>query len=340
MAKRKPHLKSKASSEATAVATSRGGGKKFKVKKTTTKLLILPPVEEDAAIFATTFQHTAWKNNKPTGHASSPLANGDPDKCHDMGWAVRDAFKDSKDKKKKDYFRNFLANEQHHINVLDIDEPELGAQTFTMPPSVSKVVIQEFKDVENDDYTDIADLDEGRILQITTNGETGLKVRYETVKFKKKPAGLLEKGIVDEDLADSLWENMPDLSKLQPKWNEKEFEAFFEKLKKDAAKIGIDCDDLESQYEGDEDEDEVDGDDSDDEFEEDDDNEEDDSEEDDDEESEDDDEEESEDDDEDFEDDEEEDEPVKKKKTVKKSKTKSGKSEKSGKKSPRTKKRK
>jgi hypothetical protein len=252
-------LKSKASSEATKKELSKGGGGKgFKFKKTITKLLILPPVEEDSAIFETIYKHTLWGAKGPLASCSSPMANGETDKIHQMGWDVQKKYSKNKDEKLKGFFRSFLVDEKHAINVLDLNDIEAGAQTLQMPSSVADVVLQEFADVVENDYTDICDLDEGRILQITTNGDQGTKkVRYTVVKFLKNTAGLRESGLVDEDMEGDLIENMPNLKKLQPKYNEKEFEDFLKKVMKEGEKLGIDFDDLSNDEEEVEDEDEI-----------------------------------------------------------------------------------
>jgi len=294
-------LKSRASSEATKKANSKGGGgKNFKIKKKVSRLLILPPVEEDAAIFETTYDHTLWGNGKPLASCSSPFANDEEDKIHSLGWDVQKKYKDSKDQKLKSFYQNLLVNEKNVINVLDLDDLEAGAQKWPMPKSVSEVVMQEFADVEDDDFTDIADLDEGRPLQITTNGESGNKIRYKVVKFLKKGASLLEDGELDEDQVAEIIENMPNLKKEQKKWDEDEFENFLKKVTKEGEKIGIDWDDLDSDVEEEEEEDdeyEAEEGDNDSEFEID---------------------EDEEFDDEEFEEEEEEEEPVRKKKAVKK----------------------
>jgi hypothetical protein len=231
-------MKSKATKEAAKKAKEKGGGfSNFKISKTTHRLLILGPIEDRPAIF-TSVIHELWKNKRPVARVASPSFSGQPDKISKMGWAIRDAYKESSNTKKKEYFRNFLPKENHYVNVLDLDDIDAGPQVYQMSGAVAEVVLDEITDCDGD-LTSICDFDEGRILQVRHNGKTGLQRRYKA-KFLADTANLIEDGILTDEDIDDIADKMSDLTKMQPKFDQDAFDELYEKLLKAADKNGID----------------------------------------------------------------------------------------------------
>lgn len=252
-------MKSSATKKAVKAATeSAGGMKRFKWddNRITAELLILGTVSDDVGAVFTSKNHEDWVKGRPASRSGTPSytskeggrATGEQDKIVNTGWKLRDRFANSKNEKKKDLYRKFLLNTQHHVNVLDLKNIEAGPMVYTMPSAVANVVLEEFKDV-GEDTTSICDFDEGRKLYIKSNGEKGLKRRYTLVKFKS-PANLLEDGTLTSEDVEDIAGKIFDLRKLQLSFNEESFEKHYNYLLEKASALGVEVD----GYESDEDE--------------------------------------------------------------------------------------
>jgi len=254
------------SQEAVEKATKKGGGYAgFKITKETTKLLILGVVEgkSDSVVFTVT-KHEVWGNSKLFGRCGSPSVDGETDKIADMGWKLRDKYAESSNTKKKDLWKKFALQRPSFVNIINLDDVGAGPQVFQMSNSIAETVMEEIKDTvkEEGNLSSICDLDEGRILIIKSNMKPKLQRRYK-VKFSSKTANLSDHKEFTDEMEAEWVEKMFDLTKLQPKLVEDEFEAHFEKLKKAASKLGVDIDDFydDDDTELEEDEEEVEDDD-------------------------------------------------------------------------------
>lgn len=245
-------MKSKATKEAAKKATESGGGlKSFKMdkNKTTANLLVLGSVKEEMGAVFTAKCHELWKAGKPVHTCGTPSvdklgnATGEKDPIVDTGWKLREKFLKSTNKKKKDFFKNFLLKTKHFVNVLDLDNLEAGPQCYLMPSSVADVVLEEFNEV-GEDISSICGFDEGRILYIKHNGGEKLARKYKVVKFKNETANLLEDGALTEEDLVEIEKKLYDLSRHQPAYSETEFEKHLEHLGKAAQALGIDLEDL------------------------------------------------------------------------------------------------
>lgn len=261
MAKKKFKMSSKATKEAAKKANSTGSSiKQFKMdeNRVSAEVLILGPVEDDAPAIFTTKKHQIWKDKRPVSVVGTPSVNangdatGEKDKIMEIGWKLREKYKDSENEKKKTFWQKFLPDTQHHICVLDLKNVEAGPLVYSMPKMVADFVIDEINE-HSDDLTSICDFDEGRKLYIKHNGEKGMNRKYKVVKFKGE-AKLLEDGLIEEEDLDEIAEKMPDLRRLQPKFDQDAFDTHLEKLAKMAQKIGIDLDDLDVDSDEDDDE--------------------------------------------------------------------------------------
>jgi hypothetical protein len=257
-------MKSKATKKAVKAATESGGGlKRFKWddNRLSGELLILAPVNDDMGAVFTSKNHEYWVNGRPVSKAGTPSyssknggeATGEEDKLVTLGWKLRDKYANSKNEKKKDFWRKCMLNTQHHCVVLDLKNIEAGPMVYTMPTSVSDVVLEEIKDTlaEEDDLTSICDFDEGRRLYIKTNGEKGKKRKYKIIKFKDA-VNLIEDGALSEEDLEEMSKKVYDLSKLQMKYSDESFEKHYEFIVEKAKKLGIDIDDLDEAEEDDE----------------------------------------------------------------------------------------
>lgn len=250
---KKFHYGSKASKEAAEKATRRGGKvDKFKMETDKAKLLILGATDPKVPAVFTTVIHelTLFKKKngkmevKNLGRCASPAFDGETDQLMQLGFKLKEKYKDSKNEKKKNFWKECMPERKHHVNVLNLSNPDDGAKTYTMPNAVAEVVLDEFKDC-GDDVGSICDFDEGRPLMVKVKaGKRGHKsVRYGA-KFLAKQAGLIERGLIDDETIEELAEGVIDLTRLQPKFNEEEFEKYFEMIAKRAEKIGIDLEEV------------------------------------------------------------------------------------------------
>lgn len=235
------NMKSKASKEAAKKATAKGGVSNFKMEGKKANLLILGEVDGKPAVF-TARHHEIWANKRPVSKYGAPGVDGETDKVSDLGWKLRDKYKDNKNDKKKDFFKKFLPKTSHVVNVLDLDNLDRGPQVYQMSGAVSEVVLEEFIDM-GDDQTSICDFDEGRILEIKTNGKQGLQKRYKC-KFLAETAGLLENNDISEEELEDIADKTYDLTKLQQAYTKEAEEKHLELLAKAADKLGINIDDL------------------------------------------------------------------------------------------------
>ena len=251
-------LKSSATKKAAKKAAERGAKySNFSMgDKASAKLLILGPTKEDHAAVFTTSVHEVWANGKPVAKCGSPQFTGDDDKIAKIGWKLHKKFKENKNPKLKEAYKMFLPKQNNHIVVLDMDDVEAGPQIFPMTGAVSEVVLDEINDAENDDLSDICDLNEGRLLFVKSNKKPKLKRRYKA-KFLTQTANLLEDGILDEESAEELAKNVPDLTKLQPAFDEKAYEKVLNLLTQRMAKLGVDVEALGDSESNDESDDET-----------------------------------------------------------------------------------
>lgn len=262
-------MKSKATKKAVKAATeSSNGMKRFKWddNRVSGEFLILAPVKDDMGAVFTAKNHEYWANGRPMSRSGTPSytaknggeATGEKDKIVETGWKLRDKYGNSKNEKKKDFWKKFLLRTSHNILVLDLKNVEAGPMVWSLPQSVSDVVLDEIKDAlsdEDGDLSSICDFDEGRRLFVKTNGLKGKKRKYKVVKFKE-PVNLIEDGAIEEDDLEEIEEKMADLSSLQLQYKEELFEKHYEFLKEKGKKIGIDIEDLDDDEEESEDGDE------------------------------------------------------------------------------------
>lgn len=261
-------MKSKATAQAAKAATESSKGiKRFKFgeNQKSAQLLILGSIKDDVSFIHTTKNHMYYSSKGNGSNCGTPSwvatkeggkATGEEDKIIQTGWKLRDKYGESNNKKKKEFWRKCMPRTQQHVAVIDIKNPDAGPLVYSMPQDVANTVLEEIKllDEEQDgDYTSICDFDEGRILTIKTNGKSGLARKYTSVSFRGE-ANLLADGIITEEMIGEFEEQMPDLMKLQLKYDEDQFEKHYNFLKKMASKLGIDFDDLEDEDEDDGDE--------------------------------------------------------------------------------------
>lgn len=240
------------SAEALRGRSSGGKLPMFKIKKKVTELFILTPKDIDAPVVFTSYVHKFTqghgKNFKVLKQCASPAFTQEQDEITDLGWKLRDEYKSSDSKSKADFYKQLVADNDDYILVLDVNDVERGPQIFKMPYSVSKVVIPALDTcmTENDgDLHDYCHPEEGKILVIETNGETGFSVRYTEVYFDEdKPSCLFSDKIISEEKFDEVLKNRPLMDKLQPPFSKEEFEAYIDFCFEKADEIGINLDDI------------------------------------------------------------------------------------------------
>jgi hypothetical protein len=135
--------------------------------------------------------------------------------------------------------------------VLDLDNIEAGPQVFSMPNSVASIVLDEINDCDGE-LESICDFDKGRIFLVKHNGKQKLAKEYKA-KFLPQTANLIEDGVLDEAQIEELAEKIYDLKKMQPKFDEVEYEKYKEMLLKSAEKLGMSLDSTDSSDEDDDD---------------------------------------------------------------------------------------
>ena len=215
------------------------GGKinRLKLKAETTGILLLPPLKGKPFIKEVT-THSYWspKENKfVVNNVVSPTMSGEKDPIMEVGWAYREKYKDSDNKKLKDLWRMFMPKDHRYVNCINIKAIDEGPMVLDMPKIVFDTVTDEILEVEDDGgMRSICHLDEGRILKIKHNGGQGFQKKYEVVKFLNKTANLIEGGKVEKaDLINA----MVDLDKLEPVKDEAKLKEALATLKKIARSI-------------------------------------------------------------------------------------------------------
>ena len=240
-------MSSKKNKEALDKASRKGGTAEFRMGDAAKKqLLVCPPTSEEKAVFFTGTFHILFMGGKFLGKCGSPAFDGERDKIADLGWALKDKYAKSSNKKKQEAWRMCMPSRPTYVNVIDLtneDTIKAGPMIYNMSGAVAEVVLDEIKDIEegDGDLTPLCDFDEGKVLQIRSNGEKGLKRRYKA-KFLSDTASLIEDGVANEVLIAEWADKMTDLESLQPKFVEEEYEKYFSKLKKILSEMGIDVD--------------------------------------------------------------------------------------------------
>ncbi len=222
----------------------------FKVNPKGSELLILPPVElsngELSEVLFTTIKHEYFKTVSGkrilAKHASSPSFNDEKDELTDLGWKIKDFYKNSDSKRENEFWSNLVPNKKDHIVVLDLNDIDAGPQIYGMSSAVSKVVKKELSKA-GDDISSLTDFDDGRILLIETNGEKGKKIRY-TAEFLDETANLLVDKVINDKDIDKWVNSFPNMQKLQPKFDEQEFQDYVDFMydKADAEGVNLDID--------------------------------------------------------------------------------------------------
>lgn len=240
-------------------AAGGGGGKignedRMKLSGGLNRVLICQPWNDKGDIVKPTMVHQVWKNKRPIATAACPrIVEGDDCKVCARGWELKDKYKDSKNQKKQNAWRLFMATQDHYANVINLQGDDRSVKILKLPQKAYATLLDE---VNSDDVSlkDICHLDNGRPMRIKGNGKEGNFRRYEIAKFEKNPANLIANGEVDkEEVLNALF----DLDKLQPKPNEKKLEEVFLKIKKQATSIlGAEAEEEDEDEDVDADEDE------------------------------------------------------------------------------------
>ena len=210
--------------------------------------------------------HESWTNKK-LNYRVACAKGQDRSDCPvcNMGWQVRDHYANSKDEKKKELFRKFMPTTTTFVNAVDMKASEIKPKVYRVPNAVYSAISDEIDDAK--DLNDLFDIDDGKILKIKTNGLTGLKKKYDNVKFTDKHPKLIVDGKID---IDDLIDQMKDLETLDTPFSMKKLEKLALQLKKKYLK-GIDLEDEEvveedevdtddEEFESDEDDDDEDND--------------------------------------------------------------------------------
>lgn len=243
----------RASTESLRNKASGGKLPMFKIKNATTELFILCPVDPDADVVFTTYIHRfteGWgKNFKILKQCASPAFTQEQDSITDLGWKLREEYGNSDSKAKAGLWKQLVADSDDHVVVLDIANPQAGAQIFKMPHTVKEYVVPYLDDVMDrceGDLHDVCHPEEGKVLVISTNGQDGLNRKYTNIFFDdEKPACLFSDNIVTEQEYDGIVDRQPKMDKiLQPKYVQAEFDAYLDFCYEEAERMGINLDDL------------------------------------------------------------------------------------------------
>lgn len=202
------------------------GGKfdQLKLNPRENRVLILPPLK-GKKFFKEVVSHEQWGNDKKLMHrAACPRVSGLQTNCPvcDFAFEINARYKEYEEgdpkKKELEVYRNLLPKTTVWVNAINLKD-DLRPQPLKLPTNAFKLVLSEIRELGS--IRTICHLDEGRPLIIQGNGEKGIKVRYDVVKFMSQPVNLLQKGLVSED---AIIDQMYDLDRQEAKVDQKELE--------------------------------------------------------------------------------------------------------------------
>jgi hypothetical protein len=226
----------------------------LKLKEQTTGVVLLPSADGKKFIKEmSVHQFYSPAERKMLVNVTSPAMDGEKDPIKDAGWAYREKYSDSDNKKLKDLWKMFMPKDIRSVNVLNVKDMDAGVQVMNMPKIVFDNVTEEILECETQDELDsICHFDKGRVLKIKHNGKDGLFKRYEIAKFLNKTANLLDSGKFDEETLTGMLYN---LDKLEPPRDDAKVKEALATLKKMARKIEeketesvVQDDDMDSEF--------------------------------------------------------------------------------------------
>jgi len=231
-------LKSKASTEMLKKQNEKAGFAKFSMKgKLKARLLVLPPVDVKEAVFFVTNEYLIFGSGKQLKfRTGAPEVFNNTNHIAEIGWKIREKYSKSKDEGLKTFYKEWLPTKKMNINVLDLDNLDVGPQVYALSGTVEQTIIDELVDV-GEDLTSICDFADGRILQVKSNGASGISVRY-TAKFLSETASL---DLSDEEM-ESLASKLKPLSGLQVRCDDAkllEIKEYLSKVARDKYKIDV-----------------------------------------------------------------------------------------------------
>ena len=175
---------------------NRGKVDYIKLDKKVNRMAVVPGLD-GKSFCKTVVTHEIWSKGKVI-HRIACGKNDDRNDCPlcNTFWKLRKKYGDTKDEKTKKIINMFQNRTARYMNVVDV------SKTSDYKPKVLNVPMMVYNafNTELDDYDDINDLigiNKGKILEITTNGRSGIARRYEAVKFRDKAPLLIKKGKID-----------------------------------------------------------------------------------------------------------------------------------------------
>lgn len=236
------------------------GGKTsyLKLKEQTTGVILLPSADGKTFIKEmSVHQVYSPAERRMIVNVASPAMFGEKDPIKDAGWAYREKYMESDNKKLKELWKMFMPKDVRIVNAINVKDIDAGVQVLNMPKIVFDNVTEEILECETQEELDsICHFDKGRVLKIRHNGKDRIKKRYEIAKFLNKTANLIESGKFDEETLTGMLYN---LDKLVPPKDDAQVKEALATLKKMARKIEeaetesvVEDEDLDNEFDDDE----------------------------------------------------------------------------------------